>query len=73
MINKFKTFLENNIKTVSVFILGAVISGGTVYAATEMFATDIRFNNADTNLSSTTVQGALDEISSLNDNSVMGG
>ena len=70
MINKVKKFLKNNIKNVIAFVVGVVISGGTVYAATELFASDIKFNNQNSNLSSTTVQGAIDELSIKASNSI---
>ena len=59
---KVKKFLLGNIKTVVVFILGLII-GGSVYAATILFQSNIvGYNNAISGLSATNVQDALDEL-----------
>lgn len=60
---KIKEIFKNNLKIVIAFILGIIISGTTVYAATIIYnANQVGFNNSNTSLSSTDVQGALDEL-----------
>lgn len=60
---KIKEIFKNNLKIVIAFILGIIISGTTVYAATILYnANQVGFDNSDTSLSSTDVQGALDEL-----------
>ena len=60
---KVKKFLIGNIKTVVAFILGGLIIGGSVYAATILFQSNIvGYNNARSGLSATNVQDALDEL-----------
>ena len=60
---KVKKFLLGNIKTVVAFILGGLIIGGSVYAATILFQSNIvGYNNATSGLSATNVQDALDEL-----------
>ena len=53
---KIRKFLLKNIKIVISFVIGAVISGGAVYAATILFASNqVSYN-------STNVQDALDNL-----------
>ena len=60
---KVKKFLLGNIKTVVAFILGGLIIGGSVYAATILFQSNIvGYNNATSGMSATNVQAALDEL-----------
>lgn len=56
---KVKSFLLENIKTIVAFILGIVISGGTVYAATILFSSN---QVVYTNNGQSTVQSALNEL-----------
>ena len=55
---KIKIFLIGNIKTVVAFILGIMISGTTVIAATVIASSQVSY----TNNSQETVQGALDDL-----------
>ncbi len=60
---KVKKFLLGNIKTVVAFILGLIISGTTVYAATILFnSNQVGYDNTSSDLSSTNVQDAIDEL-----------
>ena len=60
---KVKKFLLGNIKTVVAFILGIIISGTTVYAATILFASsEVSYDNTSSGMSATNVQDALDEL-----------
>ena len=60
---KIKKFLLGNIKTVIAFALGLTISGVTVYSATILFASsEVSYDNTNSGLTSTNVQGAIDEI-----------
>ena len=60
---KIKKFLLGNIKTVVAFILGIIISGTTVYAATIIFnSNQIGYDNTRSGMSVTNVQDALDEL-----------
>ena len=60
---KIKEIFKNNLKIVIAFILGIIISGTTVYAATILYnANQVGFDNSNTSLQSTDVQGALDEL-----------
>lgn len=53
--------MKNNIKIITAFILGILISGGVVYAA-GVIATQISYDNSESNLKATTVQEAIDEV-----------
>ena len=60
---KIKKLLLGNIKTVVAFILGVIVSGTTVYAATILFASNqVGYDNTSSGLTSTNVQDALDEL-----------
>ena len=60
---KIKKFLLGNIKTVVAFILGIIISGTTVYAATILFnSNQVGYDNTSSGMSATNVQDALDEL-----------
>ena len=60
---KIKKFLLGNIKTVIAFVLGTLISGVTVYAATVIFASQVGYTPpSGSGISSTNVQGAVDEL-----------
>ncbi len=63
MFREVVKYIKNNTKLIAGLIIGAAISGGTVYAATILFNADqVGFDNTGTSLSSTDVQGALDEL-----------
>ena len=50
------------------FVLGAIIFGGLgVYAATTLASSSVQYNNSTSGGSSTTVQGAIDELYNLSD------
>ena len=60
---KVKIFIKNNIKTVIAFILGMIISGTGVYAATILFASnEVSYDNTSSGMTATNVQDALDEL-----------
>ena len=60
---KITKFLLGNIKTVVAFILGVIVSGTTVYAATILFASnEVSYDNTRSGMSVTNVQDALDEL-----------
>ena len=60
---KVKKFLLGNIKTVVAFVLGLIISGTTVYAATILFnSNQVGYDNTSSGISATNVQDALDEL-----------
>lgn len=56
---KVKKFLIKNIKIVVAFILGIIISGGAVYAATTLYSSD---QLSYTYNGQATVEGALDDL-----------
>ena len=61
--NKIKEFLLRNVKTVLAFILGIIISGTIVYAATILFSSDqVSYDNTASGINAATVQGAIDEL-----------
>lgn len=63
--NKVKKFLKTNLKPIMAFIIGFLLSGGVVYATASGYlydAEEVKFDPTDTNLSSTDVQGALEEL-----------
>ena len=66
-----KLFLKKNTKVVVAFILGVVVTSGIVYAAI-LNGVDITYDNTNSNLSATTVQGAIDELSTQAQNSSSG-
>lgn len=59
---KVKEIIKKNVKLVIGIIIGAVVSGGTVYAATILAANQVGYDNTSSGISSTNVQGALDEL-----------
>ena len=60
---KVKKFLLGNIKTVVAFILGIIISGTGVYAATIIYnSNQVGYDNTSSGMSATNVQDALDEL-----------
>ena len=63
---KIKELLKSNIKFILGFILGLSFTIGSVYAAEILFASEnVGYDNTTSGLSSTDVQGALDELYSL--------
>lgn len=63
MKRNFKKIITDNIKILIAFVLGVLISGGTVYAATILFAAkDVTYNPSNSNLQSTNVQDAIEEL-----------
>lgn len=66
---RIKEFLLNNTKVVIAFVLGIVISGTTVYAATYLYSSNqVSFDKSKVSQYGATkddVQGAIDELSSI--------
>ena len=60
---KITNFIRNNVKVVIAFILGGIILGayGT-YASSIISASDVSFSNTSGAISSTNVQGAIEEL-----------
>ena len=54
--------LLKNYKLVMAFILGLIVASGGVYAATTIAGSNITYSNTESGLSSTNVQGAIDEL-----------
>lgn len=54
--------LKQNAKIITAFIFGAILTGGTVYAATVLPSSQVGYNNSTSGLAATDVQGALDEL-----------
>ena len=54
--------LLKNYKLVMAFILGLIVASGGVYAATTIAGSNITYSNSKSGLSSTNVQGAIDEL-----------
>ncbi len=61
-LKKIKEKILNNKKYILGVITGILISGTTVYAATVISATNVSYSNTSSKLSSTNVQGAIDEL-----------
>ncbi len=63
MLKKVKNLFKNSkTKFILGLILGIILTGGGVYAATIENSKDVFYDNATSNLSSTNVQDALDEL-----------
>ena len=58
--------VRNNLKVIVAFVIGIIITGGAVYAA-NLIASDVTYDNTQSGLQSTTVQGALDELNTKAD------
>lgn len=58
-VKKIIKFIGNNTFG---FILGIIVAGGTVYAATVLNSNSISYDNSNSTLSSTNVQDAIDEL-----------
>ena len=54
--------LKQNAKVITAFVLGAILTGGTVYAATILPSSQVGYDNSTSGLAATDVQGALDEL-----------
>ena len=54
--------LKQNAKIITAFVLGAILTGGTVYAATVLPSSQVGYDNSTSGLAATDVQGALDEL-----------
>lgn len=54
--------LKQNAKAIAAFVLGIVLAGGTVYAATVLPSSQVGYDNSASGLAATDVQGALDEL-----------
>ena len=60
---KIKKIFLNNIKLFIGLLVGFVLAGGTVYAATILFnGNEVTYNNSNSGMSSTNVQDAIDEL-----------
>lgn len=59
---KIKEIFSKNTKVIIAFILGLIISGTGVYAATTLLSQSVYYNNSTSGATSTNVQGALDEL-----------
>ena len=57
-----RKFIKSNIKELIAFLIGLTIAGTTVYAATILSSSDVSYSNTSSGLTSTNVQGAIDEI-----------
>lgn len=55
-------FIKNNSKLIIGLIIGMVLSGTTVYAATQIMASEVLYDNTTSGLTSTNVQDAVDEL-----------
>ena len=60
---KLKFFVNDNFKVVVAFIIGIILSSTGVYAATKYYnGVNVSYSNTTSGLSSTDVQGAIDEL-----------
>ena len=58
-----KKFLKGNMKIVVAFIIGIIISGTTVFAATILLTSDqVEYYNTNSGMTATNVKDALDEL-----------
>lgn len=57
-----KQFIKKNIKIIGAFILGIILVGTSVYAATSINSNDVAYSNTNSGLASTTVKDAIDEL-----------
>ena len=57
-----KKFIKSNIKLVIGIVIGLIIAGTTVYATTVLLGSDVSYSNTSSGLTSTNVQGVIDEI-----------
>ena len=59
---KIKTFLKKNYKLLIGFIIGVLVFGSIVYASDTFKSSDVSYDNKKSGLTSTTLQGAIDEL-----------
>lgn len=59
---KVKKILKNNVKVLVGIIIGTMVTGTGVYAATVINASDVSYKNASSEMTSTNVQGAIEEL-----------
>ena len=59
---KVKKIIKNNVKVLVGIIIGTMVTGTGVYAATVINASDVSYKNASSGMTSTNVQGAIDEL-----------
>ena len=64
---KVKKVIRSNYKIFIGVLIGLIISLGGVYAATTIAGSSVTYSNTTTGLSSTTVQGAIDELYTKSD------
>ena len=69
---KIKNFFTKNVKILLAFVLGILVSGVTVYAATVIGASEVSYTD-NNNLGESTVQGAIDKLYTMAANSSSGG
>lgn len=62
MKKKIKKIIKDNYKIVPSFILGCILTATGVYAATTIAASNVTYSTTNSGLSSTTLQGAIDEL-----------
>lgn len=60
--NKVKKIIKNNVKVFVGIIIGTMVTGTGVYAATVINASDVSYKNASSGMTSTNVQGAIEEL-----------
>ena len=66
-----KKFLKKNMKVIVFSIISSIITGSAVYA-TVINSIDVAYDNSNSTLEATTVQGAIDELSTKANNSSSG-
>lgn len=59
---RIKKIIKNNLKVLVGMIIGTMVTGTGVYAATVINASDVSYSNASSGMTSTNVQGAIDEL-----------
>ena len=59
---KVKKILKNNVKVLVGIIIGTMVTGTGVYAATVINASDVSYKNASSGMTSENVQGAIEEL-----------
>ena len=59
---KVKKIIKNNVKVLVGIIIGTMVTGTGVYAATVINASDVSYKNASSGMTSTNVQGAIEEL-----------
>ena len=59
---KAKKIIKNNVKVLVGIIIGTMVTGTGVYAATVINASDVSYKNASSGMTSENVQGAIEEL-----------